>query len=52
MSSRADEIAARVEAFVRETVVPYEKDPRRDQPRRRPTSWSTKCGRRRARPAC
>ena len=24
------EIAARVEAFVREVVVPYEKDPRRD----------------------
>lgn len=27
---QAVEIAARVEAFVRETVVPYEKDPRRD----------------------
>ncbi|MBY8825610.1 acyl-CoA dehydrogenase family protein [Sphingomonas colocasiae] len=27
---RAAEIAARVEAFVREVVVPYEKDPRRD----------------------
>lgn len=30
MTERANEIAARVEAFVRETVIPYEKDPRRD----------------------
>jgi acyl-CoA dehydrogenase len=29
MSSRANEIAARVEAFVRQTIVPYEQDPRR-----------------------
>ena len=28
MSERAGEIAARVEAFVREVVIPYEKDPR------------------------
>jgi acyl-CoA dehydrogenase len=28
-SSRADEIAYRVEAFVRNTIVPYERDPRR-----------------------
>ena len=28
-SSRADEIADRVEAFVRQTIVPYEHDPRR-----------------------
>ncbi len=28
-SSRADEIASRVEAFVRNTIVPYERDPRR-----------------------
>jgi len=28
MSERAQAIAARVEAFVRETVIPYEKDPR------------------------
>lgn len=28
MSERAQTIAARVEAFVRETVIPYEKDPR------------------------
>ncbi|ALC12811.1 acyl-CoA dehydrogenase family protein [Sphingopyxis sp. 113P3] len=30
ISDRALEIAVRVEAFVRETVIPYEKDPRRD----------------------
>ncbi|PAL25550.1 acyl-CoA dehydrogenase family protein [Sphingopyxis sp. GW247-27LB] len=30
ISDRALAIAAKVEAFVRETVVPYEKDPRRD----------------------
>jgi len=30
ISDRALAIAARVEAFVRETVVPYERDPRRD----------------------
>ena len=30
ISPRALEIADRVEAFVRETVVPYEQDPRRD----------------------
>lgn len=30
MSARAQEIAARVEAFVRDTVVPFERDPRRD----------------------
>ena len=30
MSERAAEIAARVERFVRDVVVPYEKDPRRD----------------------
>ncbi len=29
-TERATEIAARVEAFVRETIVPYERDPRRD----------------------
>ncbi len=29
-AARAAEIAARVEAFVRDVVVPYEKDPRRD----------------------
>jgi acyl-CoA dehydrogenase len=29
-TERAMEIAARVEAFVRETIVPYERDPRRD----------------------
>ncbi|MGH6613448.1 acyl-CoA dehydrogenase family protein [Sphingomonas sp.] len=29
-AARTAEIAARVEAFVRETVAPYEKDPRRD----------------------
>jgi hypothetical protein len=29
-SSRALEIAERVEAFVRDVVVPYERDPRRD----------------------
>ncbi|MEC9104580.1 MAG: acyl-CoA dehydrogenase, partial [Pseudomonadota bacterium] len=29
MSTRALEIADRVEAFVRNTVAPYEKDPRR-----------------------
>lgn len=28
MSARADEIAARVDAFVRDVVIPYEKDPR------------------------
>lgn len=28
MSARAQEIAARVEAFVREVIIPYEKDPR------------------------
>ena len=28
-SARADEIANRVEAFVRQTIVPYEHDPRR-----------------------
>ena len=28
-SPRADEIANRVEAFVRQTVIPYEHDPRR-----------------------
>ena len=28
MSERAEAIAAKVEAFVRETVFPYEKDPR------------------------
>ena len=28
-SSRADEIANRVEAFVRQTIIPYEHDPRR-----------------------
>ncbi|MFW2830092.1 acyl-CoA dehydrogenase family protein [Sphingomonas sp. ID0503] len=30
LTQRAGEIAAKVEAFVREIVVPYEKDPRRD----------------------
>ncbi|TXG98133.1 MAG: acyl-CoA dehydrogenase [Rhodocyclaceae bacterium] len=30
ISQRARDIAAKVEAFVREVVVPYEKDPRRD----------------------
>lgn len=30
VSDRAKEIAAKVEAFVRETVIPYERDPRRD----------------------
>jgi acyl-CoA dehydrogenase len=30
ISTRAHEIAERVERFVREIVVPYEKDPRRD----------------------
>ncbi|MBL0916410.1 MAG: acyl-CoA dehydrogenase, partial [Sphingopyxis sp.] len=30
ISDRALAIAAKVEAFVREIVVPYEKDPRRD----------------------
>ena len=29
-AAKAAEIAARVEAFVRDVVVPYEKDPRRD----------------------
>ncbi|ETR76709.1 acyl-CoA dehydrogenase [Afipia sp. P52-10] len=29
VSQRAAEIASRVEAFVRETIIPYEKDPRR-----------------------
>jgi acyl-CoA dehydrogenase len=29
MSSRADAIAAKVEAFVRQTIIPYEQDPRR-----------------------
>ena len=29
-SERSDEIANKVETFVRETVIPYEKDPRRD----------------------
>jgi len=29
-TERATEIAARVEAFVRETIIPYERDPRRD----------------------
>ncbi|PZQ56425.1 MAG: acyl-CoA dehydrogenase, partial [Phenylobacterium zucineum] len=29
-SPRALDIGARVEAFVREVVIPYEKDPRRD----------------------
>ncbi|MDT7934051.1 MAG: acyl-CoA dehydrogenase family protein [Sphingomonadaceae bacterium] len=31
ITGRAAAIAARVEAFVRETVVPYERDPRRDR---------------------
>jgi acyl-CoA dehydrogenase len=31
MSARAAEIAARVEAFVRDVVAPYERDPRRDR---------------------
>jgi len=30
-AAKASEIAARVEAFVRDVVVPYEKDPRRDE---------------------
>jgi acyl-CoA dehydrogenase len=30
MTERATEIAARIEAFVRNVVIPYEKDPRRD----------------------
>ena len=30
MSARAQEIATKVEAFVREQVVPYEADKRRD----------------------
>ena len=29
MTDRAQAIAAKVEAFVREEVIPYEKDPRR-----------------------
>ena len=28
MTQRAQDIAAKVEAFVRETIIPYEKDPR------------------------
>ncbi len=28
-SPRAEQIAARVEAFVRQTIIPYEQDPRR-----------------------
>ena len=30
ISQRAQDIAQKVETFVREVVVPYEKDPRRD----------------------
>ena len=36
ISARAEELAARVEAFVRQTVIPYEKDARR-------TSHGTTC---------
>lgn len=45
------EIADRVERFVREEVIPYESDPRRDDHGAPLTRWSWKCARRPARRA-
>jgi len=65
ISGYARNMGAKVEAFVREVVVPYERDPRRDHHGaptrrtraaittvRRPTSWSWPCAKRPAPPVC
>ncbi len=49
MTMRAQDIASRVEAFVRDVVIPYERDPRMAVHR---TIWSRRCVRKRARPGC
>lgn len=51
-TQRAREIGARVERFVRDVVIPFESDARRDHMIARLMIWSGICGRRLARLAC
>lgn len=52
ISAQARDMAARVERFVRDEIVPYERTRAATTTARRPTSWSMKCAQRPARRAC